>query len=104
MLAAREHSPAAMRREADRLGLLPASNQQNDAADNADAARNRANRHRMLRLLVHLERPQLRHIFLGGEAGESAVSEKDDSGNDQNDADNARWLHETRAPGDPGSD
>jgi hypothetical protein len=63
-----------MKRSVERLGRAAASagQEKNDAADDADTTGDGTNRHWMLFFLVHLKRTELRHIFLGGEAGESA--------------------------------
>ena len=56
----------------------------------------------MFLLFIHLQGAQIDHLFLGGES-ESSVSERNNPNGDQDDANNAGWLHATRFDG-PGSD
>jgi hypothetical protein len=46
-------------------------------------------------MFVNLNRPEFRHVLFRGETGVPAIGERDDPNRDQNDPENAGWLHET---------
>ena len=75
------------------LGRTSAGNQKNYSADDADAADDRSDRHRMFFVLVNFKRTQFRHVLFCGETGVAAVSKHDDTDDDQNDSQESSRLH-----------
>src|SRR6266481_2802321 len=69
--------------------------QENNAADETHAANNWSDRDAMFFFLVHFQRTEFCHVFSGGVTDRSkpAISERDDADQDENDAEDSRWLH-----------
>jgi hypothetical protein len=77
---------------ARRLRLLVPHENENDSADEADAAKDRRERHRFFPVGTHLERAGIDNLLALGVA-KAAVGESDDADRDQDDPDNSRGFH-----------